>query len=58
MSSAEQVDMQMLDGLATIRARIDDSAVAILELQCARKLGDRAVHAADQGIVAFESLGE
>jgi hypothetical protein len=56
--SAEQVDMQMCHRLPAIRPRVDNGAIALLKMQRSRKFGNDAVHVAQQGIVAVDSLRE
>ena len=52
-ASAEQVQVEVVDGLAAIGSDVDDNAVAVAEVLSARQLIGDAVEVADEGLFVF-----
>ena len=58
MAAAEQVDVQVVNGLATIRARVDDQAIAIREFLGSRDLTSCGDEMAEHGGILRRGVGE
>ena len=53
---SQQVKVQVMDGLATLIARVDDDAVALVEPLVAREVGSGGHQVAQQRLVLRERL--
>ena len=58
MSSSQQVDVEVVYGLATMLSRIDHSAIATMEPFRPGDLGCGPMQVADQRIVLFAGVGD
>jgi hypothetical protein len=56
-SSAEQVEMQMVDGLSAVISRVDDNAITAIELLASGQVCCNRHHVSEQGLVFRHSLG-
>ena len=57
MAAAEDVDVEMVDGLAAVRAGVDDETVPVVEVLLASNVTGRGEQVAEQGGVLGQGFG-
>lgn len=58
MSTAEEVNVEVINGLAAIVTNVDDGAVAVFEVQIAGKLGGDEQEVPEDGFILRFGVGE